>query len=159
LIAVCAQGALYVTEHARLGIFWAKGSKQTGLLFERWNTFSRIRVVDWPHKEPFGWAYGHNPTGKYSVDQKYIDIDADAGTIITHYDGNLDKLGFLANDVVNMGYHIRPVESAAIIGVGGGRDVMAALYFKVRKIVALELNPAIVEALTKRFSEFAGNFM
>ncbi len=152
------QGALYVTDHPHLGVFWAKGTKQQSILFERWNAFSRVRVIPWASEELLGWGFGRRQTMK--IDQKYLDIDADAGTILTHFDGtNLKPVSYLEDDVINMGYHLRPIQSVAVIGVGGGRDVMSALYFGAKKIVAIELNPAIVEAITTKFADFTGHFV
>ena len=36
---------LDVSGKSHLGVFWAKGTEQTGTLFERWNTYSRVRVT------------------------------------------------------------------------------------------------------------------
>lgn len=151
------QATLVATDAAHLGVFWAKGQKQTHLLFERWNTISRVRVVPWSSEEPFGWGFGRKQALK--IDQRYLDIDADAGTILTHFTGDLNAVAFLGDDIINMGYHIRPVQSAVVIGVGGGRDVMSALYFGVKKIIGIELNPAIFEVLTKKFNDFTGHFV
>jgi MFS family permease len=156
IIAGITQGALVMSNSSHLGVFWAKGKKQESLLFERWNTISRVRVVPWPLTYPFGWGFGrYQPL---TIDQLYLDIDADAGTILTHFNGDLRTVAFLSDDVINMGYHIRPVQSVAVIGVGGGRDVMSALYFGAKKIIGIELNPAIFEVLTQKFADFTGHF-
>jgi hypothetical protein len=161
---VCAgQSALYLTGQEHVRVVWAKGHPQAHILFERWNALSRIRVI--PYQDgmqggsmgPFGWGFGHAQTQK--IDQLYLDIDADASTVITRFDGtNLKPFAFLGNDVINAGYHVRPVKTAAVVGVGGGRDVMSALYFGVAHVTGIEINPAIFEALTKRFADFTGHF-
>jgi hypothetical protein len=46
--------------------------------------------------------------------------------------------------------------SAAIIGVGGGRDVLAAHYFGFARIVGIELNPGMVDLVTRRFRDYGG---
>jgi hypothetical protein len=156
LVAAAVQGTLYLSEREHLGVFWAKGVKQQHTLFERWNTFSRVRVVDLASMKPFGWGFGHYQT--QNIEQKRLDIDADAGSVITRFDGDLKPLSFLADDVINAGYTLRPVHSIVVIGVGGGRDVMSALYFGVKKIFAVELNPAVIEALRRKFADFTGHF-
>jgi spermidine synthase len=45
----------------------------------------------------------------------------------------------------------------AIIGVGGGRDVLSALFFGARHITGIEINPAIFEVLTDKFADFSGH--
>jgi hypothetical protein len=152
-----AQATLVATDAAHLGVFWAKGQRQVELLFERWNTISRVRVIPWKSKEPFGWGFGRHE--ELRIDQYYLDIDADAGTVLTRFNGDLKTVAFLNDDVINMGYHIRPVESVAVIGVGGGRDVMSGLYFGAKKIIGIELNPAIFEVLNKKFIDFTGRFV
>jgi len=158
------QTALYISGRDHIRVVWAKGHRQDHILFERWNALSRIRVI--PYADaiaggkrglPYGWGFGHPQTKP--IDQLWLDIDADASTVITHFDGvHLRPFSYLGNDVVNVGYHVRPVKTVAVIGVGGGRDVMSALYFGVGHVTGIELNPAIFEVLTRRFADFTGNF-
>jgi hypothetical protein len=135
---------------------WAKGSVFKEVPeFERWNTYSRVHIVPHHLTEPFGWGFGH-PQNAVSIDQKYLTIDAGAGTILTAFDGDLDKVRYLENDIVNLGYQIRDIDSVAVIGIGGGRDILSALVAGADRIQGIELNPAIVEALTDTFADFTG---
>src|SRR5712672_1075763 len=52
---------LEVSGKSHLGVFWAKGTQQMGTLFERWNTYSRVRVMALGESEPFGWGFVHTP--------------------------------------------------------------------------------------------------
>ena len=140
---------------SHLGVFWAKGAEQTGTLFERWNTYSRVRVTPIGKAAPFGWGLAHTPETK--IEQKYLDIDADASTIITRYDGNIDKLSYLKDDVINAAYLVQPPTDVAVVGVGGGRDILSALYFGAKRIHGIEINPAIFEVLTDKFADFSGH--
>src|SRR6185503_9330193 len=85
------------------------------------------------------------------------DIDADAATVITKFDGDLGKLGYLKDDVVNGAYLVQPTSDVSIVGVGGGRDVLSALLFGAKKISGIEINPAIFEVLTDKFADFSGH--
>ena len=67
---------LDISGKSHLGVFWAKGVQQAGTLFERWNTYSRVRVTALGETAPFGWGFAHTPTMK--IDQNHLDIDADA---------------------------------------------------------------------------------
>ena len=163
LCAACVlQSALYLAGDNHLRIVWAKGQPQENIVFERWNAFSRIRVLPYKNSTagktpgPFGWGFGHaQPQG---IDQYFLDIDADAGTVVTKFDGtDLKPFAFLGNDVINMGYHVRQPQSVAVIGVGGGRDIMSALYFGAAHVTGIEINPVIFEVLTKKFADFTGN--
>jgi spermidine synthase len=146
---------LAATGSTHLGVFWAKGHEQTQTLFERWNTYSRVRVKPLGESNPFGWAYATAPNRK--IDQNLLDIDADAATVITRFDGDLSKVSYLKDDVINAAYLVQPPKDAAIIGVGGGRDILSALLFGAKNIRGIEINPAIFEVLTDKFADFSGN--
>lgn len=155
LIAAAGHTALYLSGDSLIGVFWAKGERQTGTIFERWNTFSRVRVRSLGETPPFGWGFAHRPDVK--VDQKYIDIDADAGTVITRLHGDKVDLPYLKDDITNAAYMIGPVGDVLIVGVGGGRDILSALTFGARKVIGVEINPAIFEILNDKFAEYSGH--
>ena len=146
---------LDVSGKSHLGVFWAKGAEQLGTLFERWNTYSRVRVTALGETAPFGWGFAHAPETK--IDQNHLDIDADAATVITRYNGDIGKLSYLKDDVINAAYLVQPPSDVAVVGVGGGRDVLSALYFGAKHIRGIEINPAIFEVLTDKFADFSGH--
>jgi spermidine synthase len=153
-IAVVHTG-LYVSGKSHLRVVWAKGGKQTGTLFERWNTFSRVRVTALGESTPFGWGMvGKTET---RIDQNYLDIDADAATVITRLDRDISKLSYLKNDVINAAYLVQPLNAVAVVGVGGGRDILSALFFGAKRITGVEINPAIFEVLNDKFADFSGH--
>ena len=157
VLAVVASGhtALAISGNNHLGVVWAKGVPQTGTLFERWNTYSRVRVMALGEGPPIGWGYAHPP--QTTIDQKRLDIDADAATVITRFDGDLSKLTYLEDDVINSAYLVRKPKDVAVVGVGGGRDILSGLYFGAKTIRGIEINPAIFEVLTDKFAEFSGH--
>jgi SAM-dependent methyltransferase len=147
--------ALAASGSPHLGVFWAKGDRQTGTIFERWNTYSRVRVRALGESEPRGWGYARRPQTK--IDQDYLDIDADASTVITRRDGDLSKLSYLQDDVINAAYLVQTPADVAVVGVGGGRDILSALFFGAKRISGIEINPAIFEVLTDKFADFSGH--
>src|SRR5262245_49269520 len=153
--AAALHTGLAVPGKSHLGVFWAKGNEQTETLFERWNTYSRVRVRPLGESEPFGWGFARDP--KVKIEQNLLDIDADAATVITRFDGDLGKLSYLKDDVINAAYLVQPPTDAAIIGVGGGRDILSALLFGAKRIRGIEINPAIFEVLTDKFANFSGH--
>ncbi|HEY6579173.1 MAG TPA: hypothetical protein VIY09_07600, partial [Rhizomicrobium sp.] len=153
--ATIVHAGLDVSGKSHLGIFWAKGAQQVGTLFERWNTYSRVRVTALGESVPFGWGFAHDPQTK--IDQDHLDIDADAATVITRYDGDIGKLSYLKDDVINAAYLVQPPADVAVVGVGGGRDILSALYFGASHIRGIEINPAIFEVLTDKFADFSGH--
>jgi SAM-dependent methyltransferase len=146
---------LDMSGNSHLGVFWAKGVSQIGTLFERWNTYSRVRVTALGEAAPIGWGFAHTSTTK--IDQNRLDIDADAATVITRFDGDIGKLSYLKDDVINAAYLVQPPADVAVVGVGGGRDVLSALLFGAKHIRGIEINPAIFEVLTDKFADFSGH--
>ncbi|MEJ0097585.1 MAG: hypothetical protein WDM84_06190 [Bauldia sp.] len=153
--AAAVHTGLDVSGRSHLGVLWAKGHPQTGTLFERWNTYSRVRVTSRGVSDPFGWGFAHPQQAK--IDQDYLDIDADAGTIITRTDGDIGKLTYLKDDVINAAYLVQPPAKVAVVGVGGGRDILSGLFFGARQVTGIEINPAIFEVLTDKFADFSGH--
>ena len=88
--AATVHTGLDISGKSHLGVFWAKGTQQMGTLFERWNTYSRVRVIALGESEPFGWGFAHSPEMK--IDQHILDIDAGANTVITRHDGDIGCL-------------------------------------------------------------------
>ena len=52
---------------------------------------------------------------------------------------------------------MQPPGEVAVVGVGGGRDILSALFFGAKKIHGIEINPAIFEVLTDKFADFSGH--
>ena len=155
-VAATVHSGLDLTGRSHLGVFWAKGAEQAGTLFERWNTYSRVRVRELAEKVPIGWGLARTP--EVRVDQHYIDIDADAGTVITRYRWrHRQSSAYLKDDVINAAYLVQPVADVAVVGVGGGRDILSGLVFGAKPIRGIEINPAIFEVLTEKFADFAGH--
>ena len=134
-----------------------KGYDAPRYLYDEWNSFSRVTVEDRGLSPPFGWGFGSNYKSDKQIEQLFIRIDADAGTPITRFDGSLENLDFLRNDVVNSVHYIRPHADELIIGSGGGRDILSALVFNQKSVTALEVNGNINRALNQNFGDFSGH--
>lgn len=120
-----------------------------------WNSFSRIKVSPSIASagKPFLW--GPSPkTPDYDLQTRVMDIDGSAGSPMYRFDGDLSNLEFLKYDITNIAYSIRRNGRAAVIGVGGGRDLLSAAYFGFRDITGVELNPIFVELLTNRLRDY-----
>jgi hypothetical protein len=76
--------------------------------------------------------------------------------VATRFTGNYAPLEYLKYDVTTLAYHLPGRSRAAIVGVGGGRDILSAATFGVRDITAVELNPTFVDLLTTEpgFADF-----
>src|SRR5260370_30312363 len=124
----------------------AQGTKflnESAVEYEKWNAFSRVTVSP---GEP---------------DHKWIHIDADAATRM--YAGSVFSGGYEAPRrfsearVAALVYALRREGPALIIGPGGGPDVVSALRAQVPRIIGVEGNPIIVNAIMRdRFVSFNG---
>ena len=155
VIAGTIQGSLYLAGKPHMNVVWAKGKYEMDVLYERWNATSRVRVYPWGDTHQFGWGFAQDPAK--TAEEYFLDIDSDAGTILTRFNGDPASVAYLKRDLVNIGYRLRPVDSVVIVGAGGGRDILSALTFNVRDILALELNSTIVDILKNRFADFVGH--
>jgi hypothetical protein len=119
----------------------------------RWNTFSRVRVSPEDSGRPSLW--GPSPTMPEIVTfQRAMNIDGFAGTVMYRFDGDLSKLDFLRYDITNLAYAIRHQGRSAVIGVGGGRDLLSAYFFGFRDVTGVELNPIFIDLLTRQLRSY-----
>ena len=91
-------------------------------------------------------------------------IDGAAGTMMAAFDtkpddgepGSIDQHEYLAWDVTSFAHLLRPNGRAAVIGVGGGRDVLEAVRVGHEEVVGIELNGLIVDLHEGEMREFSG---
>jgi len=129
-----------VNFHGKLiDIVYAKGRKRATPLYAKWNALSRVEV------DEHGWA-------------KAIEIDADAGTYLANTDPHNQsvkgrrELMSAAPALANV---LRPKGDYAIIGPGGGVDVLRALTSGSRNVTGIEINPIIVNDIMRdRFADY-----
>ena len=160
LIAVAAINSFDRTHRGLYPVF-AKNNLQLVALpwYERWNSFSRVIASKPEYSEPQMWGPSRAFIGNdWRLMQSRLNIDGDAGTAAYGIDGDLSRAQFLQYDITNLAYHLPQRHRAAIIGVGGGRDVLSARVFGVQEVVGVEINPAFVNLLLHhpQFSRFVG---
>jgi SAM-dependent methyltransferase len=136
------------------------GGEEPPIVYEKWNIHSRVTVYE-PDVFPFFWGISPRKWeetiaagGKW--DHALLLIDAVAGTPIQSFNGDLSTVQFLRNDLTAIAYHLIDAPRTMIIGPGGGRDVLTALATGAPSVTAVEVNPAIIEAVKGPFAEFAG---
>jgi hypothetical protein len=59
--------------------------------------------------------------------------------------------------VTTAGYQIRPPRDVAVIGAGGGRDILSALLSGAERIEAIELNPRTIDIVSRDFGAVSGD--
>ena len=142
-----------------LRILYVKAGFEARPLYERWNSYSRIRVFGNPDadEKPYAWGLSPKFPGDRTVKQLHLDIDVAAGTVLTKKPATPADAEHLEYDVTNIGYYLRPKGHALVVGVGGGRDVLSALHFGATKVTGVEINTNILETLNGRFGDFTGH--
>lgn len=132
------------------------GWEKTAPFYEKWNSYSRIAAT----APTMGIAYMWGPSPRMPLIQVpavAMDIDGAAGTQMFHYDGTLRSIDFLQYDLVGLAYRLPGIHKSAVIGVGGGRDVLTAHLFGVQDITGVELNPIFIHLHTRNplYSRFS----
>lgn len=152
---------LYRSQKHLIRLKWVKGADEiaTGLLYEKWNSFSRIRVYGDGATPgvPQGWGLSDALPKERRVRQLAMDLDAAAGTVLTQYDGDPEQIDHLRYDVTNVAHYLRPNADVLVVGAGGGRDVLSALAFGQKSVEAVEINGNIVKTTNKVFGDFTGH--
>jgi MFS family permease len=118
--------------------------------FEKWNSYSRIRASRPRLMVPDLWAPSPRMPADLRVPKVVISIDDlyNASNMF-HYDGTRGSIAFLQYEGVNLAYHLPGIHKSAVIGVGGGQDIISAYLFGVTDITGVELNPIIVDLDTR----------
>ena len=157
--SAAAHTALVWRQFPVFRILYIKGDFEARPLYEKWNSYSRVRVNGDADAAvlPQGWGLSRTLPADLRVHQLQMDIDVAAGTVMTGFDGDLTKLAHLKYDVTNAGYWLRPDSDALVVGAGGGRDVLSALAFGARSVTAVEINKDILRTVNGRFGDFTGH--
>ena len=129
--------------HPLIRLHYIRGANDAPNIYESWNSYSRVVVSEGGR---FHW----------------ISIDNKAATVMESFPGNqITPQNINKNarniDISNVAYHLRPVHSTLVIGVGGGRDILSAIAFDIPSITGLEMNRAIYRLLTKRYVDLSGH--
>ncbi len=158
IVAAAGHTALVRRGPGIVRLVYSKGIAETPPIYEKWNSYSRIRVTGDPEREGPAQGWGLSPRVPPSrLRQLHLDIDVWAGTVMTHFDGDLRTVEHLKYDVTNIAYYLRPEPDALVIGAGGGRDVLSALAFGARSVTAVEINTDIIATVNGRFGAFTGH--
>ena len=124
---------------------------------ERWNSHSRVIAFQPARGRPHYWGEGRSAAAAASptVESIGVQIDGAAFTPITRFEGDTRSLDWVRHDVTSLPYQIRGSGDVAVIGVGGGRDILTALGFGASHVTGIEVNRALVDFLKQDFAEFA----
>ena len=149
LLALAFANRVPAHEHAPLRPIWVKGDREDpeDIAWTRWNTYSRVTVSPEFQSPPVLWA--PNPRipdeVRAPLANRTMQIDGAAATVVAEDATRLEAHRYLDYDVTSFAHRLRPTGPAAVIGVGGGRDLLAARVAGHPTVVGVELNSLIVE--------------
>lgn len=155
VIGLMALAALNAQAERPLGVIYPKSRglwmDERSLDYSAWNAHSNVIVRVPATSAPFLWGPAKDAP-QTPVRAALAAIDGDAGTVITHWDGNPASLEWVQYDVTSLPYRLRKGH-VGIIGVGGGRDVLTAIWAGNPKITGIEINEALVGILQHRYRD------
>jgi hypothetical protein len=122
--------------------------------YHRWDVVTRLDVVSSEQPYDIGWI-------KIPAGRKLVNFDGDAGSEMPHLTAEFptpeDARRFSQADFrapffkeVTDGNHL-------IVGLGGGPDVAQSLAMGASKITAVDINAAILDAMTRVYQDHSGN--
>ena len=124
-----------------------------------WTPISVVQVFKGPSP---GWRYGDTGLAiHYRKDfpkQKGIIIDAYAQSAFTDWhDQNMRSLDFYPFCSTSVAYLLCQKPRVLVIGIGGGIDILRALYFGGESVTGVELNGVLIDLLRGPYRDFTGD--
>jgi predicted membrane-bound spermidine synthase len=125
----------------RIALRESKGLSEEGIVFSRWNSFSRVTVAE-----------------TADPDRMLIFIDSDAATVLFKDGSDRGRYPELRDRIEGLAYHLGESQKALIIGPGGGVDVIIARMHGAQDISAVEINPLVARDVvsSEPFRSFSG---
>jgi hypothetical protein len=155
LVLVAGGNALLGTHGLRPILLKGPRELSYQLTEERWNSFSRIAMTLRPQSDAFLWS-GSEVAPHVQLDQGWMSIDGESGTPIHRFSGDPREIDFLRFDATALAYFIRHQGRSAVIGIGGGRDLLTASIFGFADITGVERNPIFVRLFAHDYRDFSG---
>ncbi len=120
--------------HKPLGQLAADRSLDAKALATRWDSFARTDLVE--------LRIGDQPP-------RYFFIDGDVPTRMERWRGDLREAALLKAEIAYLPFCLEPRQTVLSLGPGGGRDVLMALLAGCQRIVAVEVNKALLALMSE----------
>jgi hypothetical protein len=155
LVLVAGVNALLGAHGLRPTVLKGRIERPQELTEERWNSFSRIAMTMQPQSDAFMFS-ASEIAPHVQLDQGMMTIDAEANTAMYRFSGDPREMDFLRFDATALAYFIRHQGRSAVIGIGGGRDLLTASIFGFRDITGVDYNPIFVRLFAHDYRDFSG---
>jgi hypothetical protein len=123
----------------------------------RWHVITRLDVAEpRPCSCSFGGALSRRYDGPAPVSRLIFQDGANLTGILapTPTPEETPVFGYYLQGAA---YQVRPHARALVIGAGGGLDVVVALHNGAENVVAVDVNPKMVDLLKTTYADFSGN--
>ncbi|MFN7974571.1 MAG: hypothetical protein U0166_19835 [Acidobacteriota bacterium] len=120
------------------------------IAWSRWHVIARIDV-----SEPR--ALGEGQASPFPGGYRMVYQDGGAPTYILGSAGHPESMKLLSAPLQALAYKLRRPDKALVIGVGGGTDILIALHHGCRNVTGAEVNPLMIRAITRVFSDYDGH--
>lgn len=157
VVALAAMGVNATSEAVRVLYPKNREAWSKPVLRSLWNSHAHILAFLPTVGPAFYWG-GGDGSEQFQNNQAFVVVDGEAGTPMTEWDGDAASLDWVSYDVTALPYHLRRGGSVGIVGVGGGRDILSAIWSGSPSITAVEINNNVVALLTehaRRFTKIA----
>lgn len=122
------------------------------------NPVSRITAVRSSRiRETPGQLAGY-PMGRLGRLPEQVGLYFDAGAVspVHRFEGSLESFAWLDYVTSALPYRLLERPRVAVVGAGGGTEVLSALVHGARDVTALEVNPGVFSVVRGRLGEFSG---
>lgn len=126
-------------------------SEEGAIEFTGWSVTGRIDVgPPGRDRQSFGGVLSQRYT-KTPPPARLIYQDGGAPAGILGVTGRAEDEEILGEYLQGVAYVVRPVTDALVIGIGGGVDALIAMHHGAKRVVGVDINPVIVDAVSNRF--------
>jgi predicted membrane-bound spermidine synthase len=116
----------------------------SALEFSRWGPLFRVDVSALPDAQ---------------APARVVLRDAAWSSALQRFAGDLSELEAFERDALSFAFRVlgSPPRRVAVLGSGGSREILSALYFGARQVTAVELSPLMLSLLRDVFADFTGH--
>jgi spermidine synthase len=163
VVGVCAafRGRVFDMYYPDASLLADARKPGSGVVIEHvaWDPVARIEISRIPPPDPQTMFYpSHIGSDRAFLGRirRVITQNNWAFTYAIDYDGRRESLAGLEQTIYASAYEATPVPAprVVVIGVGGGYDLLTALYFGAREVTGVEINGATVRILTDTYRDY-----
>jgi spermidine synthase len=160
-LATAFRDGLFEMSYPTGSVLAAARIPDSGYVLEHvaWDPVARIEVsrIPVPDPENLRWPYLVGESRAFlSRFGRVLTQNNTAFTYAVHYDGSKGSLRGIDQTLYAAAYEASSVSGprVLVIGVGGGFDVLNALYYDASQVTGVEVNEATIRILTERYRDY-----